>query len=1376
MEAAPRFGLVLVAADDYGDPPGSLPSSKSADRLARLLIGERGGRLVQRVVAGTAREVRAALRGWAAHRDDSPQSSFVYLVGHGRTDGDFHWFIAPENADEPDGENEIRTQGISEMIRSDWAVRQQAEPSSWSVIVLDCCASDVGVANLVHALSAPAARKPRRLGLWPVTPQGASHSGRFVDILERCLGTFTENDEEIALQELIRRISPELGDLEPEGLLPAAAALVNPLRAAGAVTINVDAYAELRRVIGTLPAPVRSHFLVKAQGAEIGDLAWYFTGRESEVATLSSWLQAAASGMRVVTGEAGSGKSAALGYLVVLADDDLVDALVGSKLIASPHGRPPSAVFDAVVHLTGKTLAECVREIGNSSKVSAAIPDASGLTLDQLLAALGSLQTRLTILVDALDEAQEPLQIADFLRLAARAPTVRVLVGTRGSLSEGPDIAPQPARPELLDALGANDEQLVVISRDVAATAQYVTRRLMADGSPYAADQQRAAALAQAISQLDQPFLFAHLAVAELVARPTLHPNDTALRTLLAGGHRGLFAAAVGRLGAQDPTLVALLQALALARGRGLPEAAGIWVDVARALFPGMPIQDAAVRTALDKAAPYITLDGEAGQSTYRLAHQTYVEYFRASPAAPGRGHREVARSLEALVERTGGWLAANYYSARYLPEHLVADADRVTPDVEGLTALATNSAWLARSLSLLGIDRLVEVLTAAHRVTPTPVVDTVARALRRSRIALAQDPTQLAAQLHARLKDTDDSALRSLVDTLDHAAPGRWLRLRTPAIAWQADLDTTYTAPGTVRALAFGAIGEQTVLAIGVDDEVVIWDPRRGSQDLRTIPNDRLEVTALALTELSGRSTVVVAAHTRIVLRDARSGDQVGEEFHAYEYVDSVAVGLLGDRVVVAASGNGWVWVWDATTAERIPIPEEIVHHVGTVDGVTTVEGRIAFRFLDRDGGGLLHLTVVDETGADLWSLMGLTSERPYGSAYGQAGSEPVLAMIVASRRMVDLCYPARPQNIVDPLHLSLGWQRVHGDPPENRHREVHLEFPEPLRVIAVGSIEGRALLASALDYEGSAFVSMKEFSAPPVSNSTQKLIIPHKSIFAWRAYTDHSVVALTGRTLLDVREQSFSGDRPIETIHYPSPDEVATFFAGNAAGLRFSLLDANDRTHRLLDARDMGKRPVGWSPRKAGLRLTRDNPLEWPATAKSWGVVGGRAAMAMGSYAGAVWIWDLDAKTVIAGPFAEIPDEMVLPGSREGRLPEVTSITLGQVAGRDVVATVCAGKVSMWDVHDTDAPKMPALGAIVVKTVALGALAGHSVLITGSQGGVLDVWDTRSGERLAGMTLDAPLKEVWVVRDADMVAALTTEDDLNLFDFHTGHMSPEA
>ena len=62
------FGVLLIAVDDYPDPPGPLPSSESADRLAELIIGERGGRLIERLVGKSREEIIGALEKLGARQ------------------------------------------------------------------------------------------------------------------------------------------------------------------------------------------------------------------------------------------------------------------------------------------------------------------------------------------------------------------------------------------------------------------------------------------------------------------------------------------------------------------------------------------------------------------------------------------------------------------------------------------------------------------------------------------------------------------------------------------------------------------------------------------------------------------------------------------------------------------------------------------------------------------------------------------------------------------------------------------------------------------------------------------------------------------------------------------------------------------------------------------------------------------------------------------------------------------------------------------------------------------------------------------------------------------------------------------------------------
>jgi hypothetical protein len=236
------------------------------------------------------------------------------------------------------------------------------------------------------------------------------------------------------------------------------------------------------------------------------------------------------------------------------------------------------------------------------------------------------------VLVDALDEARDPLGIASsVLRRLARIAGVRTVVGTRRSLTEGPDL-PHPRTTELVDALvmDRQRDQFLFLGDEPASISRYVASRLVrTKGSPYQGDLTKAQLLAEQVERRQQPFLFARLAVTELLARTPMEPTSAQLADLLGSGHRGLFARALDRFQAAHPPTVALLRTLAFGLGRGFPRRGLVWSTAAMALHPGMHITDDDIDRTLDLAAPYVTLDGEAGETTLRLAHQTFVEHFQ---------------------------------------------------------------------------------------------------------------------------------------------------------------------------------------------------------------------------------------------------------------------------------------------------------------------------------------------------------------------------------------------------------------------------------------------------------------------------------------------------------------------------------------------------------------------------------------------------------------------------------------------------------------------------------------------------------------------------------------------------------------------------
>ena len=274
-----------------------------------------------------------------------------------------------------------------------------------------------------------------------------------------------------------------------------------------------------------------------------------------------------------------------------------------------------------MIHLSGQTIHDTVSSLAAGLDLEAVDGPDSLIDRDR-----DQQRARTTVLVDALDESRDPLTIAGLLRRFAALPGHRVLIGTRQSLHEDPD-HPIPPDSTVLDVLGAEPDHVIKLGRDPDAVREYVIARLdSADPDDLSVDRVRA--VAARIAAFDQPFLFARLAVHEVIAQPDIARSDVLLTDLLHAGHSGIFGRAVARLALQASDVEALLHVLAYARGNGFPRTDGIW-EIAATAVTDTPISDASITAALQLAAPYIMQDSEAGQTVYRLAHRTFTEWYR---------------------------------------------------------------------------------------------------------------------------------------------------------------------------------------------------------------------------------------------------------------------------------------------------------------------------------------------------------------------------------------------------------------------------------------------------------------------------------------------------------------------------------------------------------------------------------------------------------------------------------------------------------------------------------------------------------------------------------------------------------------------------
>ena len=150
---------------------------------------------------------------------------------------------------------------------------------------------------------------------------------------------------------------------------------------------------------------------------------WYFTGRTALLRELVKWLERGSPdrAVRVVTGRAGTGKSAVLAWLCALSDPQLraeIDAARPADAATLPAaGRISAAVWARDLDADGAAAALAK---------ALALPAAADAPVEDVLAVIGALdpaeRAGLVVVLDALDEARQPRQIAPAAAAAGPRP------------------------------------------------------------------------------------------------------------------------------------------------------------------------------------------------------------------------------------------------------------------------------------------------------------------------------------------------------------------------------------------------------------------------------------------------------------------------------------------------------------------------------------------------------------------------------------------------------------------------------------------------------------------------------------------------------------------------------------------------------------------------------------------------------------------------------------------------------------------------------------------------------------------------------------------------------------------------------------------
>jgi len=583
----------------------------------------------------------------------------VYLTGHGVTGHDKHWLALRDTDPDRLTSTAIETHSVIGWLH-------EAEVEHLFVVVDLCEAGKAAIDILSRDRTLPRTATV----LFTAAPQHPAHARMVTDSLR----AFLEEARKGVYGE-----QPYLKPTELRNYLEVAmrgqAFLAHPVSVDPSPCLpNPGFRREDNPPVRTRPAvqdlalrqqDLETHWGPKARGvANADDTGWLFTGRREAMHRLTEFVQGPP-GVLLVTGVAGCGKSAILSRLVTLADARFREqyaAELASEINQVPDAIPKVGSVDIAVHATGKTAAEVLQQIrvalgpagppawlhseartGGATGPPPADPYESWLA--EVNAAIARRRDGVTIVVDALDEAQDPLTLLRSL-LSRLTGDLRLVVGVRSPgagashLLDGRHTLADTVAATLRGEVLACDAEPYWNEHDLG---DYIAALLRADSSrssPYRREEGLADRVGAAVAKAVAPSYLAARIVGRSLARRHLVPNfrDPAWRAGAAADVAGLLREEMLN-GITDPEqrrrALHLLRAVAYAKGRGIPWQ-DVWPTVAAAVAgDGTTYSHENIAWLLGQPlAGYLTRDVEDDVTVYRLFHDALTQALRGDPAS----------------------------------------------------------------------------------------------------------------------------------------------------------------------------------------------------------------------------------------------------------------------------------------------------------------------------------------------------------------------------------------------------------------------------------------------------------------------------------------------------------------------------------------------------------------------------------------------------------------------------------------------------------------------------------------------------------------------------------------------------------------------
>lgn len=656
-----HFHFVAIATAKYDDPClGDLPQARGevqdlADWFCNRGLADRvfTHRYKELADNPTKAQIEAALN--TPHSDGRrwgrSDAVVVYITGHGRRADEDHWVALQRTQIDSIPNESLRT---ADLIR--WLKGTEIEQL---LVIVDTCYA----ARTFGGIYRWETDFPRG---WRVLASAEKNeeamSLAFTNAVKQALnelrgndGAKYGNDRFLKVGIFFEAVERKLAETQEITLFPGRrlyeqhVCLPNPHFKPSAAAFVLQS----RRDLAVPRTDMEEHWTPRALG---GTRGWLFAGR----ATLMQRLIAAttgAPGAVLVTGSAGSGKSAVLARLVTLTDPGFRSHYPEEVALIPAELLPGEETVDVAVLATGKNATQIMTQICQATGALDTTEPNASLDSDPLDRAqkawlnwLRLTAKRVTVVVDALDEAAAPdevltqvLQQLEDPRLKdprSKAHQVRLIVGVRslGALAQGEAPPPAPvAGVALADrvqrALGIDpardriqvDEEPWWVPQDVV---DYIARVLrLSPQSPYAAAADgEVEAIARVVAEkAGKSFLFAKMAAEQLADRKA-DITDPAWHSAITQGVLGLFHWDLHHSLPDDPEqrlrAVHLLRAVAFAFGPGLPWL-NTWPLVASAIADEEGrYQDRDIVWLLDtRLGGYLVTDVVDGVPVYRLFH-----------------------------------------------------------------------------------------------------------------------------------------------------------------------------------------------------------------------------------------------------------------------------------------------------------------------------------------------------------------------------------------------------------------------------------------------------------------------------------------------------------------------------------------------------------------------------------------------------------------------------------------------------------------------------------------------------------------------------------------------------------------------------------